>query len=188
MPLSAFICSQNVLFEQNESGLPDMDNIWCSFCTYGVAQTVPANLVSLYFTFICFESWHSRRNCFWAGLPHKKWKKRQEFNVRQDLNSVIHTNQRGASEMCALARSLVSRWFSFARHRGMWAWKGFACMHWVCRWMDEYAVQPIWWVTRSWQPPWMSPKIENRSWARLSLAMDRAYESEWRESKAHCCR
>jgi len=46
---------------------------------------------------------------FELGYLTKNEKKRQEFNVRQDLNSAIHTNQRDASEMCALARSLVSR-------------------------------------------------------------------------------
>jgi len=46
---------------------------------------------------------------FELGYLTKNEKKRQEFTVHQYLNSAIHTNQRDASEMCALARSLVSR-------------------------------------------------------------------------------
>ena len=46
---------------------------------------------------------------FELGYRTKNEEKRQQFTVHQDLNSAIHTNQRGTSEMCALTRSLVSR-------------------------------------------------------------------------------
>jgi len=100
----------------------DFVNIWCSFCTYGVAQTATAILASPYFTFIYLNCCYQRRNCFWAGLPHKKWRKKttiyrtSRFKLRHSHKSARHER-----DVCAhsLARVSLISFCPTNRHRAL---------------------------------------------------------------------